>query len=57
MTRSFGNARSLDDEPIGMDEYSPRVRVKLCLRTHHDHCGEFVEAECKLKNSLWDKFN
>ncbi|XP_048524239.1 contactin-2 [Dendroctonus ponderosae] len=52
MTRSFGNARSLVDEPIGMDEYSPRVRVKLCLRTHHDHCGEFVEAELGYANSL-----
>ncbi|XP_066252109.1 hemicentin-1 isoform X1 [Euwallacea similis] len=45
MGRNYGNARSLMDEPIGVDEYSPRLRVKLCLRTHHDHCGEFVEAE------------
>lgn len=54
MTRSFGNAlgRSLVDEPIGMDEYSPRIRVKLCLSTHRDHCGEFVEAELGYANSL-----
>ncbi|XP_050294369.1 cell adhesion molecule DSCAM-like isoform X2 [Anthonomus grandis grandis] len=55
MTRSFGTpmGRSLADEPIGMEEYStPRVRVKLCLRTHHDHCGEFVEAELGYANSL-----
>lgn len=40
--------RSLVDEPIGVnDDYNPRLRVKLCLRTHHDLCGEFVEAERK----------
>ncbi|KAG5872503.1 hypothetical protein JTB14_030866 [Gonioctena quinquepunctata] len=38
--------RSLPDDPIGVnDDDSPRVRVKLCLQTHADHCGEFVEAE------------
>lgn len=38
--------RSLIDEPMGMDEeYSPQVRVKLCLQTHPEHCGEFVDAE------------
>ncbi|XP_076265763.1 hemicentin protein echinoid isoform X3 [Rhynchophorus ferrugineus] len=54
MTRGFGNAlgRSLVDEPIGMDEYSPRIRAKLCLSTHKDHCGEFVEAELGYANSL-----
>lgn len=54
MTRGLGNAlgRSLADEPIGIDEYSPRVRVKLCLRTHHEHCGEFAEAELGYANSL-----
>lgn len=41
--------RSLVDEPIGVnDDYSPRVRVKFCLQTHSEHCGDFVEAECKL---------
>lgn len=40
--------RSLIDEPIGIDdEYGPKVRVKLCLQTHPEHCGEFVEAERK----------
>ncbi|KAJ8910183.1 hypothetical protein NQ315_004523 [Exocentrus adspersus] len=34
------------DEPIAVnDDYNPRVRVKLCLQTHPEHCGEFVEAE------------
>lgn len=42
--------RSLvDDEPIGVGEdFNTRVRVRLCLRTHHEHCGEYVEAERKL---------
>lgn len=41
--------RSLvEDEPIGVaDEINTRVRVKLCLRTHVDHCGSYVEAESK----------
>lgn len=40
--------RSLSDEPIGMDEdLNPKVRVKLCLQTHPEHCGEFVDAERK----------
>lgn len=41
--------RSLvDDEPIGVtDEVNTRVRVKLCLRTHVEHCGSYVEAERK----------
>ncbi|XP_023012158.2 hemicentin protein echinoid [Leptinotarsa decemlineata] len=42
----FFKGRSLTDDPIGVnDDESPRVRVKLCLQTHSDHCGEFVEAE------------
>ncbi|KAJ8967553.1 hypothetical protein NQ314_002869 [Rhamnusium bicolor] len=46
-TRSYkGVGRSLVDEPIGVnDDYNPKVRVKLCLQTHPEHCGEFVEAE------------
>lgn len=41
--------RSLSDEPVGViDEIDPRVRVKFCLRTHHELCGENVEAERKL---------
>ncbi|CAH2015543.1 unnamed protein product, partial [Acanthoscelides obtectus] len=43
---SRGYQRSLVDEPIGVnDEENPRVRVKLCLQTHPEHCGEFIEAE------------
>lgn len=46
--RSYKNTgRSLvDDEPIGVnDDYNIRVRVKFCLKAHHEHCGEYVEAE------------
>lgn len=45
------SGRSLvDDEPIGVtDDVSTRVRVKLCLRTHADYCGSYMEAERKLK--------
>ncbi|XP_065156046.1 hemicentin-1 isoform X2 [Atheta coriaria] len=41
-----GIGRSLVDEPIGVnDDYASRVRVKFCLTTHHEHCGDYVEAE------------
>ncbi|XP_018335575.1 hemicentin-2 isoform X2 [Agrilus planipennis] len=43
-----GNRRTYPavEEPIGVgDDDNVRVRVKLCLRTHHDHCGDYVEAE------------
>lgn len=48
-SRNFkGAGRSLADEPIGVnDDFHPKVRVKLCMRTHQDHCGEPMEAECK----------
>lgn len=37
--------RSLvDEEPIGITD-DARVRVKLCLRAHHEHCGDYIEAE------------
>lgn len=40
--------RSLVDEPIGVnDDYQPKVRVKLCLRTQQDHCGEYTKADRK----------
>lgn len=43
-----GAGRSLVDEPIGVnDNFQTRVRVKLCLRTGHQHCGEPLDAECK----------
>lgn len=42
-------ARSLgDEEDMTMaleDELNPRVRVKLCLRLNHEHCGDYTEAE------------
>lgn len=43
-----GAGRSLVDEPIGInDNFQTRVRVKLCLRTHQEHCGDPMDAECK----------
>ncbi|XP_050509642.1 muscle M-line assembly protein unc-89 [Diabrotica virgifera virgifera] len=46
MGSKFYNGRALIDEPIGVnDDYVPRIRVKLCLQTHPEHCGEFVDAE------------
>ncbi|RZC38352.1 I-set and/or fn3 domain containing protein [Asbolus verrucosus] len=50
MGRNYKAAgRSLVDEPIGVnDNYTPRVRVKLCLRTRQEHCSDFAEAEFSL---------
>ncbi|KAL9705597.1 hypothetical protein quinque_009115 [Culex quinquefasciatus] len=43
------SARSLggdDDLPMALEEeIPPRVRVKLCLKSNHEHCGEYVDAE------------
>uniref|UniRef100_U5ELA9 Putative echinoid n=1 Tax=Corethrella appendiculata TaxID=1370023 RepID=U5ELA9_9DIPT len=45
------NGRSLGNGPDDIltlpveDELNPRVRVKLCLRMNHEHCGDYVEAE------------
>lgn len=40
--------RSLADEPIGVDdEFHTKVRVKFCLRTQQEYCGEYVDAERK----------
>ncbi|CAG9859876.1 unnamed protein product [Phyllotreta striolata] len=37
--------KALVDEPIGVnDEETPKIRVKLCLQTHPEHCGEFIDA-------------
>ncbi|XP_053696578.1 cell adhesion molecule Dscam2-like [Sabethes cyaneus] len=42
------SARSLGDDDLPMaleEEIPPRVRVKLCLKSNHEHCGEYVDAE------------
>ncbi|XP_055642747.1 hemicentin-2-like isoform X3 [Toxorhynchites rutilus septentrionalis] len=42
------SARSLggDDLPMALEEeIPPQVRVKLCLKSNHEHCGEYVGAE------------
>ncbi|XP_077286250.1 hemicentin protein echinoid isoform X2 [Arctopsyche grandis] len=43
--RSLGD--EINDNPgvPQVDELNPRVRVKLCLRVNHEHCGEYTEAE------------
>lgn len=47
------SARSLsvqDGDFVGIKEEEdtePRVRVKLCLRANHEHCGDYTEAESK----------
>lgn len=52
VTARRSSARSLsvpdDDFPALDDELNPRVRVKLCLRVNHQHCGEYTEAESKI---------
>ncbi|CAH1110783.1 unnamed protein product [Psylliodes chrysocephalus] len=46
MTSMYYRGRALVDEPIGVnDEDSPKIRVKLCLQTHPEHCSDFVDAE------------
>ncbi|XP_055919081.1 nephrin-like isoform X1 [Eupeodes corollae] len=48
-TRRSSGGRALGhDEDIPMaleDENSPTVRVKLCLRSNHEHCGAYTDAE------------
>lgn len=43
--RSLGD--EINDNPgvPPVDDLNPRVRVKLCLRINHEHCGEYTEAE------------
>ncbi|XP_055386183.1 hemicentin-1-like [Condylostylus longicornis] len=50
--RRSGNARSLgslvleDDVPMALeDDMGPTVRVKLCLKSNNEHCGDYAEAE------------
>ncbi|XP_017490220.1 PREDICTED: neural cell adhesion molecule 1-like [Rhagoletis zephyria] len=42
--RTLGNA---EDITLALAETAqgPTVRVKLCLRTNHDHCGQYANAE------------
>lgn len=63
--RRQGTARSLGgggqpaaaasgaDFPVALeDELNPRVRVKLCLKVNHEHCGDYTEAESKFSCSF-----
>lgn len=50
VTARRSSARSLGDDDLAApleDELNPRVRVKLCLRVDHEHCGEYTEADSK----------
>ncbi|KAM7353535.1 hemicentin protein echinoid isoform 1-T2 [Cochliomyia hominivorax] len=48
--RALGHSSSEDDDD-GMNSLAlegdnrPTVRVKLCLRSNHEHCGEYTDAE------------
>lgn len=43
-----GGMPSDDDLPLALsDELQPKVRVKLCLRQNHEHCGDYTEAKSK----------
>lgn len=55
VTARMSSARSLGHEDVihynnGFlgDDLNPKVRVKLCLRTNTEHCGEYRDAESKL---------
>lgn len=49
--RALGHTISEDEDDNGLnslaleDENSPTVRVKLCLRTNPEHCGDYTDAE------------
>lgn len=45
--RSSARSLSVPDEdfPALEEDLNPRVRVKLCLKINHEHCGEYTEAE------------
>jgi len=49
--RALGHTISEDEDDNGLnslaleDDNSPTVRVKLCLRTNPEHCGDYTDAE------------
>lgn len=36
-------ARHVTDPPL--DDFNPRIRLKLCLQVNQDVCSEYTEAE------------
>lgn len=53
-TQRRSNGRALvenDDIPMALngDDMQTKVRVKLCLKNNHEHCGEYTEAKSKFK--------
>lgn len=45
--RNNGRALAEDDMPMALnaDDMQTKVRVKLCLKNNHEHCGEYTEAK------------
>lgn len=52
VTARRSSSRALvDDDMVNFDdEFGPRVRVKLCLRANHEHCGDYTDADSKFEN-------
>lgn len=45
-----GSVGGVEDDFASLeDDLNPRVRVKLCLKVNHEHCGDYTEAESKCK--------
>lgn len=48
--RPKSTGRTLSDEGVYMaveEDLGPRIRMKLCLRANHEHCGDYTNAESK----------
>ncbi|XP_071050518.1 cell adhesion molecule Dscam2 isoform X1 [Onthophagus taurus] len=45
VSRMYRGKMLLDDQLNMDEEYQSRVRVKFCLGTHLEHCGDSIEAE------------
>ncbi|XP_049288781.1 titin-like isoform X1 [Anopheles funestus] len=45
--RSSGRSMANDDDfPMALEEeIPPKVRVKLCLKSSHEYCGDYMDAE------------
>uniref|UniRef100_A0A8W7NY41 Uncharacterized protein n=1 Tax=Anopheles coluzzii TaxID=1518534 RepID=A0A8W7NY41_ANOCL len=45
--RSSGRSMASDDDfPMALEEeIPPKVRVKLCLKSSHEYCGDYMDAE------------
>jgi hypothetical protein len=49
--RSLGDEDGPVERPaMATHQANPRVRVKLCLRAEHDHCGDYTDADSKYQS-------